>query len=134
MKNPHLNKTGVTLLEVMLSIGILAILAVLSVTSLYYPRYLVVTSAHEQSVIHAATSEIESYLYERTTPATRGAFNTDGWKLEDTNYTFSITPVTNDYSGDEYSYLIISNTVTCRDGTEVEFVTYRSLEVNKTLR
>ena len=131
MKNPRPNKTGMTLIEVMLSIAILAILAVLASSSLFYPRYLVATSGLEQSAIHAATAEIERHLNDYTAPVPRGQFNTDGWTF---TITTNLTTHTDSIFSDDADYLEISTSVTYRDGKTVDLVTYRSLEVSSSQR
>lgn len=120
---------GMTLVEIMLALAILGVLAVATLISLFYARYLAVTSDIEQSAIHAGISDIERNLYSHLSPAPRGDSTTAGWSIEETNITTSITTNTEFYGTDDYSYLVISNTVTYRDGKTVEFITYRSLEV-----
>ena len=68
---------GMTLVEVMLSIAILAILAILSVTALFMPRYLVINSGQEQSAIHAGSAAMERHLHNHLFPVDAGTFNTD---------------------------------------------------------
>lgn len=132
--DPNNCRRGVTLIEIMLSVILLAILAVLSVNSLFYPRYLIVNSNLEQTAINAGNSQIERHIYNAGLPGPTGLFETDGWLLTSSNFTWSATEVTNYFGGEAYNYLIISNTVTYRDGKTVEFVTCRSLEVNSSLR
>ena len=127
-----------TLIEVILAALILGILAVALTTALFYPRYLVITSALEQSAIHAGTAEIERHLFNHLDPAVEpGVFETDGRALSSAlaNITTSIT--TNDtenIDGDPYTYLVISNSITYRDGKTVEMVTYRSLMISPSER
>ncbi len=120
---------GMTLVEIMLALAILGILAVATLISLFYARYLAVTSDIEQSAIHAGISTIERNLYNHLDPALPGDSITAGWIIAETNITTSVTTNTESYGTDEYSYLVISNTVTYRDGKTIEFITYRSLEV-----
>ena len=134
MKTPWAkSKGGMTLVEVMLGVTILAILAVLAATSLFYPRYLVVTSALEQSAIHAGSSEIEGYLRNYTNSAPNCQFNTAGWNLSVTNIT-TTTDIITEAAYDNCRYLHIKTSVSYRDGKTVQFETYRSLEVLGSLR
>jgi prepilin-type N-terminal cleavage/methylation domain-containing protein len=124
---------GMTLVEVILGIAILAILAVMGATALFYPRYLVVTSALEQSAIHAGSAEIERYLNNYLNPVTNGVFKTSGWPL--INVSRSITTNKEFVNiSDSYRYLVISTAITYRDGKTVDLVTYRSLEVSSSER
>jgi prepilin-type N-terminal cleavage/methylation domain-containing protein len=125
----HKTRRGMTLIEVMLSIAIIAIMAVLGAGALFYPRYLVVTSALEQNAIHAGSAEIERRLRSTNSPAASGQFSLAGWNtaaIIDTDVSS-----TNDVvSGDNCDYYKITTTITYRDGKQVKLVTYRSLEVD----
>ncbi len=55
----NLSRSGMTLVEVMLGMLILAILAIAATTSVRYPRFMVVSSAHKQGAIHAANEALE---------------------------------------------------------------------------
>lgn len=122
-------KGGLTLIEVMLSLAIIAILSITTLVAIPYARHLTCRSAAEQSAIHAGSSDIERQLHDYINPlgpVAQSDFNTDGW----TNSLMSYATVkTNFIYGDEYHCLVISNTVTYRDGRTVDLVTYRSLEV-----
>ena len=117
----------------MLGISILSILAVLAVTSLFYPQYLVVTSGLEQSAIHAANSEIERYLYDYENPTDPGIFQTGNFNVTITN---ELTVINENMGGvgDEAEYVEIRTSVEYRDGKTVDLVTYRSLEVHRSER
>ncbi|MBC8206076.1 MAG: type II secretion system protein [Kiritimatiellales bacterium] len=131
MKSLKNSKQAMTLIEVMLSIGIIAILAVLSVTSLYYPTQLVVNSGREQSAIHAGIGELERNL---KNPGlwhlgSQGELNNDGWEPSISNAPVEI--VTNDVPGtaDQSEYTIIRTTVNYGNGDDeknIELLTYRS--------
>jgi prepilin-type N-terminal cleavage/methylation domain-containing protein len=121
-----------TLIEVMLSIAILAIMAVLGVGALFYPRYLVVTSALEQNAIHAGSAEIERHLRSAGSPAAGGQFKLAGWNTDLTIPPPVIT--TNVVSGDDCDYYKITTTITYRDGKQVKLETYRSREVISSFR
>lgn len=127
------NKQAITLVEVMISAVILAILAILAVTSLFYPTFLVVNSGLEQSAIHAGTAEIERHLNNYLNPVLRGEFNTDGWPLISVTTTTEPVdppdPVIGGGVGDVAEYLKIRTTIEYRDGETVDLITYRSLEV-----
>ncbi|HNX52125.1 MAG TPA: prepilin-type N-terminal cleavage/methylation domain-containing protein [Pontiellaceae bacterium] len=122
-------RDGMTLIEIILALAVLAVMALAALISFSYARYLAVTSDLEQSAIHAGTSDIERRLYNPASPAPQGISKTAGWTIETTDITTGITTNTEYYGTDAYHYLVISNTVTYRDGKTVEFVTYRSLEV-----
>jgi prepilin-type N-terminal cleavage/methylation domain-containing protein len=55
----HKTRRGLTLIEVMISIAILAVLAVMLSTAFFYPRWLITVSALKQNAIHAGTDAIE---------------------------------------------------------------------------
>ncbi|QHI70513.1 type II secretion system protein [Tichowtungia aerotolerans] len=134
---PTVNNTGITLIEVMLSIVILAILAVVAVTALFYPTYLVVMSSIEQSAINAGNTEIEAHLNNYKKPITQGSFYTDGWTVSTTNDVVDYNDLPSDYApgtGDKVKYVLIKTTVGYRDGHSVELVTYRSLEISSSER
>lgn len=57
--DPHRRRRGLTLVEVMLSAAIIAVLAVLVAGALFYPARLVVSSARRQAALHAAGSDME---------------------------------------------------------------------------
>jgi len=80
----HLNKTtrpkkkaGTTLVEVMLAAIIIAMLAVLASTALFYPTRIVVSDARRQVALHEANAEMER--------AKAAEYST----LSDTNYSFN---------------------------------------------
>jgi prepilin-type N-terminal cleavage/methylation domain-containing protein len=127
----HKTRRGLTLIEVMLSIAIIAIMAVLGAAALFYPRYLVVTSALEQNAIHAGSAEIERYLRSAGSPAASGQFNLAGWNTALTPNTAVSTDVV---SGDNCDYDKITTTITYRDGKTVSLETYRSREVTSSFR
>ena len=126
-------RKGVTLIEVILSSVILAILAMLAVNAIFYPRLLVVNSGLEQSAVHAATAELEGHLDDFENPVFRGQFNTDGWIIQNGDITVAPLIPTNETipgtSGDSCAYLPIHVTINFRDGKTVELVTYRSQEI-----
>jgi prepilin-type N-terminal cleavage/methylation domain-containing protein len=124
---------GMTLVEVLLGVAILGIMAVLAVTSLFYPRYQVVTSALEQNAIHAGSAEIESHLRNYINPVNRGQFDLAGWSGGNASIT-TVTNIITESAYDDCRYLGIATTVTYRDGRVVNLVTYRSLEVLDSLR
>ncbi|MFA6172523.1 MAG: prepilin-type N-terminal cleavage/methylation domain-containing protein [Kiritimatiellales bacterium] len=124
---------GMTLVEVMLSVAILGILAVLAVTSLFYPRYLVVTGALEQNAIHAGSAEIERHLHNYGAPAAPGQFSLAEWNIAGTDIT-AVTNIITEPVYDDCRYVHIKTTVTYRDGKTVELETYRSLEVLSSAR
>lgn len=128
--NPNNLKNGLTLIEVMISLVILAILSITTLVAIPYARYMVVNSAIEQSAIHSGSSEIERRL-NYPDSVQLGAFNTDGWTNTVTATavikTNSLYPDGNHY--EDYRYLVISNTFIRRDGRSFELITYRSLEV-----
>jgi prepilin-type N-terminal cleavage/methylation domain-containing protein len=55
----HKTRSGMTLVEVILSAVILGILAILVVNALFYPRLLVVSSALKQQAVNAGTDALE---------------------------------------------------------------------------
>lgn len=138
-------RKGMTLVEVMLSAAILAIMAIMVTTALFYPNLLVVNSGLEQSAIHAGIGELEGYLNDFENPALAepGQFNTGGWDLEgkidtppallkhDDNDLLN-NPLGLDANGAEY--VEIRTTINYRAGKTVELVTYRSLEVSSSER
>ncbi len=132
MKSPN-QKSGLTLIEVMLSVIVLAILAILGVGSLFYPRLLVVNSGLKQSAIHAGTAEIERHWNNPDSPTPVGEFNTDGWTVNVTTNIMTLTDPNDtgfDFGGgvgDEAEYDEISTTVEYRDGQTIELITYRSV-------
>jgi prepilin-type N-terminal cleavage/methylation domain-containing protein len=131
MKKPpeRICKGGLTLIEVMLSLAIIAILSITTLVAIPYARYLTCRSAAGQSAIHAGSSDIERQLHDYMNspgPAAQSDFSTDGWTNRITSYA---AVKTNFIYGEEYHCLVISNTVTYRDGKTVDLVTYRSLEV-----
>jgi prepilin-type N-terminal cleavage/methylation domain-containing protein len=127
----HKTRRGLTLIEVMISIAILAIMAVLAVGALFYPRYLVVTSALEQNAIHAGSAEIERHLRSTNSPAASGQFKLAGWNTDlipITTFTNNVVP------GDGCDYDKITTTITYRDGKQMKLETYRSREVTSSFR
>jgi len=122
------NRRGMTLVEVILGAAILGVLAVAVITALFYPRYLVVTSAIEQSAIHAGSSEIEGYLRHYTNSATQCQFGMSGWIIGAANIT-TTTNIIPDPAYNTCHYVEIKTSVAYRDGKTVDLVTYRSLEV-----
>lgn len=104
-------RTGMTLIEVMVSISILAIFSIMSANAFFYSRYSVVNSRDEQSAILSATTKIERLLY-TSTPCG-----------EDLSH--AIKGIT----GDSCKYLPIHVTIGYGKGESVELVTYRSLEI-----
>jgi len=58
-------KAGTTLIEVILAAIIIAMLAVLASTALYYPTHLVVSDARRQVALHKANAEMEELAYPR---------------------------------------------------------------------
>jgi prepilin-type N-terminal cleavage/methylation domain-containing protein len=124
---------GFTLVEVMLSIAILAILAFLAVSGFFYPHYLVVTSGLEQSAIHAAGAELERHLDNYQNPVPSGVFNADGWTFTvttTTNLVVEVVPGTSDTAG----YVEISTVIEYRDGKTIDLITYRSNEISPSER
>ncbi len=89
------NRSGMTLVEVLLGAAILGIMAVVVVNALFYPRLLAVSSIHKQEAVHAGTDEMErvfsqSYgaISNRTTnPGDR--YSVNGRKI--TNVVTSVT-------------------------------------------
>lgn len=124
-----------TLVEVMLSAAILAILAIMATTALFYPRLLVVNSGLEQSAIHAGIGEIERNLY-ATNSTLLVQFTTDGWDpITITTIPNIITNSIPGTVGDTAEYLEIETTIEYRDGkAPVELITYRSLEITPSSR
>jgi len=124
-------RRGMTLVEVLLGTAILAILAVLAMTSLFYPRYLAVTSALEQNAIHAGSSDMERYLHNYSSPAAGfGQFRVAGWNLiNGVDIVTTAIPTNDVVSGAVCRFLRIKTTVTYRDGKTVQLETCRSLEV-----
>ena len=124
-------RSGMTLIEVIIGIAVLAVMAVLAASALYYPRYLVVTSALEQNAIHAGSAAIEGTLHNYSNPQTNTAFKLDNWNIGGDITSYPPTPYEDTIpgtGGDKCKYLIISNSVSYR-GKTVKFVTYRSLEL-----
>lgn len=136
MKKPEEKKRkgGLTLIEVMLSLAIIAILSITTLVAIPYDRYLTCRSTAGQSAIHAGSSDIERQLHDYTAspdPVAQSDFDTDGWTNSISSY---VAVKTNFIYGDEYRYLVISNTVTYRDGQTVDLVTYRSMEISGSRR
>lgn len=127
--NQKNNRRGITLIEVMLSVIILAILAVVAVTALLYPTYLVVMSSIEQSAINAGNSAIESHLNNYAAPIAQGTFYTAGWSVNTTNSISVYTENVPGSIGDQADIMAITTTVQYRDGYTIELETYRSLEI-----
>lgn len=123
---------GFTLIEVLLSVGILAILAVLAVTSLFYPTHLVVSSGLEQNAINAGNAEIERHLNNYNNPVSQGNFSTDRWSVSVTTNLVILSDPSGVFGGsvgDHADYLAISTSVEYQDGETITLVTYRSLEI-----
>jgi prepilin-type N-terminal cleavage/methylation domain-containing protein len=77
-------RRGMTLIEVLLGTAILAIMAVAVVTALYYPRWLVVSSAHKQMAVHAAGEALEQALvdgYDSLTDGTHSLTLSDSYNM-----------------------------------------------------
>jgi len=128
---------GFTLIEVLLSVGILAILAVLAVTSLFYPTHLVVSSGLEQNAINAGNAEIERHLNNYNNPVSRGNFSIDGRSVSvTTNLVILSDPngVFGGSGGDHADHLKILTLVEYEAGEIINLVTYRSLEIDSSER
>ena len=132
-----MNRDGFTLVEVILSAGILAILAVLAVTSLYYPAHLIVASGVEQAAIHAGNSEIERHLNNYNNPVPAGLFVIKGGRINVvTNEIYELFDAHSEFgggAGDKAHYLMIATTIEYQNGGELNTVrlnTYRSLEID----
>lgn len=129
-------KTGITLIEVMLGVAILAILAMLAVTGLFYPTGLVVTSSREQSAINALSSGAERYLHNITAPIAEGIFNTFG---TDVSATVTTNPPPDQTIpgtiGDTAEFSQIEVTVQYSNNRPpIRLITYRSREISGTNR
>lgn len=100
----HTNlRSGVTLIEIILGLVILAIMGIAAVTSLFYPRYLTTASATRRLAVDAATDHLErlfatDYLLIAGRPAEvlTGTYNINGQTVTTTVYAEQI-PASFDY-------------------------------------
>lgn len=89
------NRRGMTLVEVLLAAAILGILAVVVINSLFYPRFLAVSSVFKQQAIHAGTDAMERVFAQSYNSASNlvvnpgGRYTVNGRSL--TNVTTSVT-------------------------------------------
>lgn len=121
------SRAGITLVEVMFSIAILALLAIFSTTSLFYPHLLVVSGNHEQSAINAANSALERYLHNQSDPVEAGVFAIDGQPV--TIFVEEPKIVSDNGSDVTTSFLKITATVQFYNDQELTLTTYRTREV-----
>ena len=130
------SQQGVTLVEVLLAVAMIAILAIAAAHSLFYPQWLITNSALEQSATHVGVGEIERNLH-AINAAARGMFNTDNWIIEDDNTDTTVISASDDNaddfdtevpntSGDNADYYVIRSKVEYRDGKSIDVTTYRS--------
>ena len=126
------NRSGMTLVEVLLGAAILAILAVLVVNALFYPRYLVFSSTLKQLAVQAGIGEIERMradcTYNSMTNSTNNLtakFNLNGRTIIATDKVLESTFVNAPGYTTPYRYKQITVTVSYGT-TNVTLITYRS--------
>jgi prepilin-type N-terminal cleavage/methylation domain-containing protein len=128
------NRSGMTLVEVLLGAAILGIMAVLAVNALFYPRLLAVSSTYKQLAVQAGTGEIESLrtnVYANVVSRTNNLtskFNLKGRSIIATD-TVQTVPASGFAGYANYEYKRITVVVSYPYGngtTNLTLVTYRS--------
>lgn len=118
-ENSGFDKTrrcGMTLVEVILGIAILAIMAVMAAGALFYPRHLVVTYALKQNAINAGTDAIERLFFQKyitisNEPAKlnfRSAYTVNGRTV--TNTVYAAEPEDDLGTGAEWLHITVNVT------------------------
>ncbi len=126
------NRSGMTLVEVLLGAAILGIMAVVVINALFYPRLLAVSSTLKQMAVQAGTGEIErlraNYTYTNMPPSSvtnlSAKFNLNGRSMTATDTVQTVSAL--GFAGyDDYEYKRIT-VVVYYGTTNLTLVSYRS--------
>lgn len=136
-RHMHDSNAGLTLIEIMISLSIMAILFVMMSTALYYPRWLVTAAELKQNAINAGTDALEQVFSQNyfDIPSS-GSFSVDysgSYEVNGQTFTATVTPATtNDatlpgsMANAQWKHIILEIQVPDRPDDPVILETFRS--------